>query len=331
MVHFSIEKRDTMNTNIDQKQENQNSILQVIDEVSNVIVGKEEVIKLTLSAMLASGHVLFEDIPGVGKTTLVKSLSKALQSTFGRVQFTPDLLPSDIVGVSMFDLKTQLFTLKKGPVFADIMLADEINRTTPKTQSALLEAMNEKQVTIDNQTYPLNEHFFVLATQNPIEYEGTYPLIEAQLDRFLFKLTLGYPSVEQETMLLLNQEDEPYLKVKEVMSKEQITQLKKQVSDVYVHKDIAAYIMDIVVATRNNEKIKLGVSPRGSLALIKAAKAYAIVSGRDYVSLDDVKALVVPTFSHRIILNNRYRQSFDQSNQVLVELLKSIKIPKISV
>ncbi len=320
-----------MNTNIDQKQENQNSILQVIDEVSNVIVGKEEVIKLTLSAMLASGHVLFEDIPGVGKTTLVKSLSKALQSTFGRVQFTPDLLPSDIVGVSMFDLKTQLFTLKKGPVFADIMLADEINRTTPKTQSALLEAMNEKQVTIDNQTYPLNEHFFVLATQNPIEYEGTYPLIEAQLDRFLFKLTLGYPSVEQETMLLLNQEDEPYLKVKEVMSKEQITQLKKQVSDVYVHKDIAAYIMDIVVATRNNEKIKLGVSPRGSLALIKAAKAYAIVSGRDYVSLDDVKALVVPTFSHRIILNNRYRQSFDQSNQVLVELLKSIKIPKISV
>jgi MoxR-like ATPase len=320
-----------MNIDIDQKQDSQNSILQVIDEVSKVIVGKEEVIKLTLSAMLASGHVLFEDIPGVGKTTLVKSLAKALQSAFGRVQFTPDLLPSDIIGVSIFDLKTQLFTFKKGPVFADIMLADEINRTTPKTQSALLEAMNEKQVTIDNQTYPLSEHFFVLATQNPIEYEGTYPLIEAQLDRFLFKLTFGYPTVEQEKTLLLNQEDEPYLAVKEVMSKQQITQLKKQVSAVFVHEDIASYIMDIVVATRNHEKIKLGVSPRGSLALIKAAKAYAIVSGRDYVSLDDVKALVIPTFSHRIILNNRYRQSFDQTDQVLMELLKSIKTPKISV
>lgn len=316
---------------INEQQQTQQSIAQVIEEVSNVIVGKEEVIKLTISAMLASGHVLFEDIPGVGKTTLVKALAKALQSTFGRVQFTPDLLPSDILGVSMFDLKSQSFTFKKGPVFADIMLADEINRTTPKTQSALLEAMNEKQVTIDNQTYPLNEHFFVLATQNPIEYEGTYPLIEAQLDRFLFKLTLGYPTLEQEKMLLINQEDKPYLSVREVMSKDQITQLKQQVSKVFVHEKIAEYIMDIVKATRQHDKIKLGVSPRGSLALIKAAKAYAIVSGRDYVSLDDVKALVVPTFSHRIILNNRYRQTFDQSDQLLQELLKSIKIPKIPV
>ena len=316
---------------INEQQQTQQSIAQVIEEVSNVIVGKEEVIKLTISAMLASGHVLFEDIPGVGKTTLVKALAKALQSTFGRVQFTPDLLPSDILGVSMFDLKTQSFTFKKGPVFADIMLADEINRTTPKTQSALLEAMNEKQVTIDNQTYPLNEHFFVLATQNPIEYEGTYPLIEAQLDRFLFKLTLGYPTLEQEKMLLINQEDKPYLSVREVMSKDQITQLKQQVSEVFVHEKIAEYIMDIVKATRQHDKIKLGVSPRGSLALIKAAKAYAIVSGRDYVSLDDVKALVVPTFSHRIILNNRYRQTFDQSDQLLQELLKSIKTPKIPV
>ncbi len=316
---------------INEQQRTQQSIAQVIEEVSNVIVGKEEVIKLTISAMLASGHVLFEDIPGVGKTTLVKALAKALQSTFGRVQFTPDLLPSDILGVSMFDLKSQSFTFKKGPVFADIMLADEINRTTPKTQSALLEAMNEKQVTIDNQTYPLNEHFFVLATQNPIEYEGTYPLIEAQLDRFLFKLTLGYPTLEQEKMLLINQEDKPYLSVREVMSKDQITQLKQQVSKVFVHEKIAEYIMDIVKATRQHDKIKLGVSPRGSLALIKAAKAYAIVSGRDYVSLDDVKALVVPTFSHRIILNNRYRQTFDQSDQLLQELLKSIKIPKIPV
>lgn len=316
---------------INEQQQTQQSIAQVIEEVSNVIVGKEEVIKLTISAMLASGHVLFEDIPGVGKTTLVKALAKALQSTFGRVQFTPDLLPSDILGVSMFDLKSQSFTFKKGPVFADIMLADEINRTTPKTQSALLEAMNEKQVTIDNQTYPLNEHFFVLATQNPIEYEGTYPLIEAQLDRFLFKLTLGYPTLEQEKMLLINQEDKPYLSVREVMSKDQITQLKQQVSKVFVHEKIAEYIMDIVKATRQHDKIKLGVSPRGSLALIKAAKAYAIVSGRDYVSLDDVKALVVPIFSHRIILNNRYRQAFDQSDQLLQELLKSIKIPKIPV
>ncbi len=313
----------------DQKQENQNSIQRVIDEVGKAIVGKEEIIKLSLSALLASGHVLFEDIPGVGKTTLVKSLARALQSTFGRVQFTPDLLPSDILGISVFDLKSQSFVFKKGPVFADIMLADEINRTPPKTQSALLEAMNERQVTIDNQTYPLSEHFFVLATQNPIEYEGTYPLIEAQLDRFLFKLTLGYPTTEQEKTLLLHQEDERHLSVNEVMSKEQITLLKNQVSDVFVHDSIASYIMDIVASTRSNDRIKLGVSPRGSLALIKAAKAYAIVSGRDYVSLDDVKALVVPTFSHRIILNNRYRQSFDQSEQVLTELLKSVKTPKI--
>lgn len=311
------------------RQANQDSIAQVIHEVSNIIVGKEEVIKLTVSAMLASGHVLFEDIPGVGKTTLVKALSKALQSTFGRVQFTPDLLPSDVIGVSIFDLKTQSFTFKKGPVFADIMLADEINRTTPKTQSALLEAMNENQVTIDNKTYPLSEHFFVLATQNPIEYEGTYPLIEAQLDRFLFKLTLGYPTYEQEKTLLMNHDDKLYLSVEEVMSKEQITQLKIQVDEVFVHEKIAAYIMDIVKATRNHEKVKLGVSPRGSLALIKAAKAYAIVSGRDYVSLNDVKALVVPTFSHRIILNNRYRQTFEQSDQLLTEILKAIKIPKI--
>lgn len=311
------------------RQANQDSIAQVIHEVSNIIVGKEEVIKLTVSALLASGHVLFEDIPGVGKTTLVKALSKALQSTFGRVQFTPDLLPSDVIGVSIFDLKSQSFTFKKGPVFADIMLADEINRTTPKTQSALLEAMNENQVTIDNKTYPLSEHFFVLATQNPIEYEGTYPLIEAQLDRFLFKLTLGYPTYEQEKALLMNHDDKLYLSVEEVMSKEQITQLKIQVDEVFVHEKITAYIMDIVKATRNHEKIKLGVSPRGSLALIKAAKAYAIVSGRDYVSLDDVKALVVPTFSHRIILNNRYRQTFEQSDQLLTEILKAIKIPKI--
>src|SRR5690554_1832016 len=294
--------------NNQQSIENKQLISKVIQEIGKVIIGKDEVIELALTAMIANGHVLFEDIPGVGKTTLVKTLAKATQCSFGRIQFTPDLLPSDIIGVSLFDLKQNMFTFRNGPIFHDILLADEINRTTPKTQSALLEAMNEKQVTIDNTTYPLNEHFFVLATQNPIDYEGTYPLIEAQLDRFLLKLTIGYPSSEEETTLLLKENlNDAIHDVNPVLDAEQIRQLKQLVISVHVDPMIVEYVLKIVQATRNHPKIKLGISPRGSIALIQAIKAYAIIKGRDYCIPDDVKKLVAAVFSHRLILHARYR------------------------
>lgn len=314
--------------NDQQSLENKQLISSVIQEISKVIIGKEEVIELALTAMIANGHVLFEDIPGVGKTTLVKTLAKATQCTFGRVQFTPDLLPSDIIGVSLYDLKQNMFSFKKGPIFHDILLADEINRTTPKTQSALLEAMNEKQVTIDNTTYPLNEHFFVLATQNPIDYEGTYPLIEAQLDRFLLKLTIGYPSSEEETTLLLKENlNDAIHHVKPVLDSKQIKQLKELVMDVHVDAQLVDYILKIVHATRNHPKIKLGISPRGSIALVQATKAYATIKGRNYCTPDDVKKLVSAVFSHRLILHARYRMQINAAEEILQEILETIEVP----
>lgn len=314
--------------NDQQVTENKQLVSSVINEISKVIIGKENVIELALTAMIANGHVLFEDIPGVGKTTLVKTLAKATQCSFGRIQFTPDLLPSDILGVSLFDLKQNVFSFKKGPIFHDIILADEINRTTPKTQSALLESMNEKQVTIDNTTYPLNEHFFVLATQNPIDYEGTYPLIEAQLDRFLLKLTIGYPSVEEEATLLLKENlNEAINDVKPILDSNKIKQLKELVKHVHIHSQIVEYILKIVQATRNHPKIKLGVSPRGSIALVQAIKAYAIIKGRDYCTPDDVKKLVKAVFSHRLILHARYRMQINAADEILQEIVENIEIP----
>ncbi len=311
-----------------QSLENKQLISSVIQEISKVIIGKEEVIELALTAMIANGHVLFEDIPGVGKTTLVKTLAKATQCSFGRIQFTPDLLPSDIIGVSLFDLKQNMFSFKKGPIFHDILLADEINRTTPKTQSALLEAMNEKQVTIDNTTYPLNDHFFVLATQNPIDYEGTYPLIEAQLDRFLLKLTIGYPSTEQETTLLLKENiNDAIHDVNPVLNSMQIKQLKELVMDVHIDTQIVDYILKIVHATRNHPKIKLGISPRGSIALVQATKAYATIKGRNYCTPDDVKKLVSAVFSHRLILHARYRMQINAADEILQEIIETIEVP----
>ncbi|BDP57738.1 magnesium chelatase [Enterococcus faecium] len=252
-------------------------------------------------ALLAGGHVLFEDIPGVGKTLLVKALAKAVQGTFSRVQCTPDLLPSDILGFSVYNSQSKEFEFRPGPIFTTILLADEINRTTPRTQSALLEAMAENHATIDNNTYPLDNHFFVLATQNPIEYEGTYPLPEAQLDRFLFRLQIGYPSFDDELLLLLDKFEKVLDNLNEVLNSYEIEEIKTNVANVFVSPEVASYALQLVSATRSHAAIQLGISPRGSLSFIQAAKAYALIHGRNYVTPKDLQDLVPYVFSHRLI------------------------------
>lgn len=247
-------------------------------------------------ALLAGGHVLFEDIPGVGKTLLVKALAKAVQGTFSRVQCTPDLLPSDILGFSVYNSQSKEFEFRPGPIFTTILLADEINRTTPRTQSALLEAMAENHATIDNNTYPLDNHFFVLATQNPIEYEGTYPLPEAQLDRFLFRLQIGYPSFDDELLLLLDKFEKVLDNLNEVLNSYEIEEIKTNVANVFVSPEVASYALQLVSATRSHAAIQLGISPRGSLSFIQAAKAYALIHGRNYVTPKDLQDLVPYVF-----------------------------------
>ncbi|MBO1305612.1 MoxR family ATPase [Enterococcus sp. 669A] len=274
----------------------------LIDEIEKVVLGKREVIQLTVTAFLAGGHVLFEDIPGVGKTVMVKSLAKAIHSDFSRVQFTPDLLPSDILGVSIFDSQTNQFEFRPGPVFTTILLADEINRTTPRTQAALLEAMSEGHVTIDNHTYTLNPHFFVLATQNPVSYAGTYPLPEAQLDRFLFRLHIGYPAFEDELRLLTGQREQSLELIQPVITLSEIEELKKQVDQVFVDEEVARYALALVEASRNHPAVELGVSPRGAIAFLKSAKAYALTENRTFVTPGDLQRLLPAVFAHRLIL-----------------------------
>ncbi len=274
----------------------------LIDEIEKVVLGKREVIQLTVTAFLAGGHVLFEDIPGVGKTVMVKSLAKAIHSDFSRVQFTPDLLPSDILGVSIFDSQTNQFEFRPGPVFTTILLADEINRTTPRTQAALLEAMSEGHVTIDNHTYTLNPHFFVLATQNPVSYAGTYPLPEAQLDRFLFRLHIGYPAFEDELRLLTGQREQSLELIQPVITLSEIEELKKQVDQVFVDEEVARYALQLVEASRNHPAVELGVSPRGAIAFLKSAKAYALTENRTFVTPGDLQRLLPAVFAHRLIL-----------------------------
>jgi len=260
----------------------------LIDEVEKVILGKREVVKMTVTALLAGGHVLFEDVPGVGKTLMIKTLAKTIQGSFSRIQFTPDLLPSDILGVSIFNSQNNQFEFRKGPIFTTVLLADEINRTTPRTQSALLEAMSEGRVTIDNQTYQLSPHFFVLATQNPVEYEGTYPLPEAQLDRFLFRLKIGYPAFQDELAVLLGA-DRNQIEVNQVLNETEVDQLKLLVNKVFVHESVGKYALQLVEASRNHPEVALGVSPRGGVMFIKGAKAYALTEGRQYVTPEDLQ------------------------------------------
>jgi MoxR-like ATPase len=281
----------------------QSYVTTVIENVENVIIGKREAIELILVAMLCEGHVLLEDVPGSGKTMLARSVAISLGSQFKRLQCTPDLMPNDVTGVSVFNQKTAEFEFRSGPVFVNILLADEINRATPRTQSALLEAMQEQQVTVDGVTRPLPRPFLVMATQNPIEYEGTFPLPEAQLDRFLIRLTLGYPSEEDERQILINLwREHPIHFLQQVVIGEKLIDLEKLVWEVHVDETLQAYIVSLVQATRNHPDLALGVSPRGSLALFKASQALAAVRGRDHVIPDDIKYLVPVTLPHRLIL-----------------------------
>ena len=307
-------------------EESKQKIDQLIQELEKAVIGKRSTIQLMIVALLAGGHVLFEDIPGVGKTLLVKALAKAVQGTFSRVQCTPDLLPSDILGFSVYNSQTKEFEFRPGPIFTTILLADEINRTTPRTQSALLEAMAENHATIDNNTYPLDNHFFVLATQNPIEYEGTYPLPEAQLDRFLFRLQIGYPSFDDELLLLLDKFEKVLDNLNEVLNSYEIEEIKTNVANVFVSPEVAYYALQLVSATRSHAAIQLGISPRGSLSFIQAAKAYALIHGRNYVTPKDLQDLVPYVFSHRLIFYDRLLKE-DEKKQIIHTLVAQIPIP----
>ncbi|MDD3826085.1 MAG: MoxR family ATPase [Anaerolineae bacterium] len=299
----------------------------VVENVEKVIVGKRQAIELMLVALLCEGHVLIEDVPGTGKTMLARSVAASLGLTFKRLQCTPDLLPNDITGVSVFNQRTAEFEFRPGPAFVHLLLADEINRATPRTQSALLEAMGEGQVSADGVTYTLNRPFMVLATQNPIEYEGTFPLPEAQLDRFLLKLSLGYPSPEDEGQILLNlRREHPVLSVEQVVDGARLLDLQRLVWEVHLDDTVRDYIVRLVTATRRHADLALGASTRGSLALFKAAQALASLRGRDYVLPDDVKALAVPALAHRLIVRPESALRGYTANRIVDELLQSVPL-----
>ncbi len=300
----------------------------VVQNVERVIIGKHAEIQLALVAMLSKGHILMEDVPGVGKTVLAKSLAQSLGCSFKRIQFTPDLLPSDVTGVSIYNQRSGEFEYRPGPVTAQVVLADEINRATPKTQSALLEAMEERQVTVDGTTYGLPDPFLVLATENPIEYEGTFPLPEAQLDRFLLKLSLGYPGKQDEISVLSNQQTtHPLEELGQVVEAAEFLQAQEAVKSVYVDPLITEYIVSVVGATRDHDDIYLGASPRGSLGVYRASQAFAAISHRDYVTPDDVKAVAVPVLSHRLIVNAAARMRQVSQEAVLSDILSRVPVP----
>lgn len=300
----------------------------IIANVEKVIVGKRDTIELALVAVLCEGHLLIEDVPGIGKTTLAKCLARSLDCTFRRIQFTPDLLPSDVTGVSFFNQKEQAFEFRPGPIFAQVLLADEINRATPRTQSALLEAMQERQVTVDGDTMHLPRPFLVLATQNPIELEGTFPLPEAQVDRFLLRLKLGYPTEEEEEAILLRFErDDPLAALSPVAAASAIVELQAQVGSVHISEAIRRYILQISRATRRHPSIELGASPRGTLALYRTSQALAAIRGRDYVLPDDAKYLAPFVLTHRLITSPQARLRGRDKEQVVQEIVASVPVP----
>ena len=307
---------------------NQEVIDSILANVEKVIVGKREVIKLMIAGLLSRGHILIEDIPGMGKTMLVRALAKSINADFKRIQFTPDLLPSDITGVSIYNQQTAHFEFRPGPIFANIVLADEINRTTPRTQSGLLESMQEYSVTVDGKTHKLPDPFFVIATQNPIEFYGTYPLPEAQLDRFIMRFSMGYISEEAEVQLLENRLfKDPIDDLKPMITLLDILGLMAAVNSVDVNRDILIYIVKIIEATRNHPDIKLGSSPRGSLSLMHLAKSYAILNNRDYVTPSDVKTVAESSLNHRIILNASSLVKGIKAQEVIKEIVDKIPVP----
>ncbi|MBI2867030.1 MAG: MoxR family ATPase [Chloroflexi bacterium] len=304
------------------------AVLRVLANVERVILGKREAVELAVIALLSHGHALVEDVPGVGKTMLAKSLARSTGCSFSRIQFTPDLLPGDVTGVSVYNQRSGDFQFRPGPVMAQIVLADEINRATPKTQSALLEAMEERQVTIDGRTYPLPNPFLVLATQNPIEYEGTYPLPEAQLDRFMLNIRLGYPSKADEVRIIEEQQfAHPFASLQPVVSSEEIVTLQEAVRAIRVEPLVKQYIVDIVEASRRHDSVYLGASPRGSLALFRTTQARALLQGRDYVLPDDVKSLASPVLAHRLILHPAARMRQVTGPSVVEDLLAKASVP----
>ncbi len=300
----------------------------VIKNIERVIVGKRGTIELAVIALLSQGHLLIEDVPGVGKTMLARSLARSLNCSFHRVQFTPDMLPSDVTGVSIFNQASQKFEYRPGPIVAQLVLADEINRATPKTQSALLEAMEERQVTVDGQTHYLPAPFMVLATQNPVEYEGTFPLPEAQLDRFLLRIRLGYPDAKDEINVLDRQQyGHPIAELKPVVSVEEILEAQKTIQSVYIAKSVRKYMVDLTRSTRQHPEVYLGASPRGSLALFRASQARAAIFGRDHVLPDDVKYLADAALSHRIILAPEARLHDLGAGEIVRDVLSKLSVP----
>jgi MoxR-like ATPase len=310
--------------------QNIEKVQKIIDNVEEVILGKNGVIKLALAAMMAEGHILFEDVPGVGKTILVRSLARSIGCSFKRVQFTPDLLPSDITGVSIYNQKTNEFEFREGPILSQVVLADEINRATPRTQSALLESMAEKQITVEGISRRLSDPFIVMATQNPIEYDGTFPLPEAQLDRFLIRLEIGYPESADEEQILENlQLQHPIERLESVMTDQEFIELQADVKKIHVDQKLRKYIVELVNQSRSHSDLELGASPRGSIALMKMAQAWAVVNERDYIIPDDIKEIAPAVLAHRLIIKSKSRLRGADKKKIIREIVKRTEVPII--
>jgi MoxR-like ATPase len=304
-------------------------ISKVINNLEKVIIGKKEVIKLALTSLFAGGHLLIEDVPGTGKTTLALGIAKSIGGIFRRIQFTSDLLPSDIIGVTIYSQKNESFEFKPGPIFANIVLADEINRTTPKTQSALLESMNENQVTVDNKTYPLPKPFMVIATQNPLEIYGTYPLPESQLDRFMMRIKMGYPPSDKEKEIILSHKfSRPLDNISAVINPEDVLEIQKRIKNVKISNELMDYIVEIIKRTRSSDLIKIGASPRASILFSRACQAYAFVNGRDYVIPDDIKTLAIPILVHRLIPKGKISDGRrEEVEDIIRDIISRITVP----